>query len=84
MTVWLQRVRGLRDLITTDDVADGETCKTNMGGIAEFLMDSAPFYAFRPSLPLKQWNEVEILYHGNGLVGEMYDYADDQQIWIEF
>lgn len=84
MAIWLHRIHGLRDIITKDDVEDGESCKANMGKIAELLKGSAPFSKFQPSLPLNEWGEVEILYHGNGLVSEMYDYADENQIWIEF
>lgn len=85
MGTWKKTVR-IKHLFTKDE--DHESVRVSMEAIANVL-DSRPCFRkfshlskFR-DLPQQDELDVELLEYSNGLLDQMYDFADDHRIWIE-
>jgi hypothetical protein len=81
---WRDRVR-VKHLFTDDE--DHETVQATMTAVADVLVAARCFRGFR-DLPkfraIPQGDDVfGPIYYANRLLDAMYNYADDNRIWIE-
>ena len=78
MTDWQYHIKGLRELISgTDDV------QTDMGAVAAFIINNDVFSDFTPTISLIEWIYIDEEVAAAELLDEMWNYCDDNLIWID-
>ena len=76
---WEHRISDFRELISEDE---SKWLESHLN-IAAYLQTNPIFAEFVPSIPFYEWADTPDIDEANYMLDEVWDFCDDNAIWIE-